>query len=135
MDWNLKESPPLKFPYLAEAEVKRPEITLAEGIEKTKQIVDKTIRQVVAKDIGGDDQRIHYIYTDYSLITWNQATIFLPVWLWAYSYKNQSYQVLVNGSTGKVIGNFPTDWSRLIWPIIKLVGKAVVGLTKGNPTN
>jgi hypothetical protein len=46
--------------------------------------------------------------------------VLLPVYLSAYRFKDQTYQVLVNGQTGKVAGQKPLDWRR--------VGGALAGL-------
>jgi hypothetical protein len=68
-------------------------------------------RQDVRRDIGGDEQRVHDIDTDWSDETFKH--ILLPVWMAAYKYNGKSYRFLVNGQTGEVQGERP--WS--IWKI------------------
>jgi hypothetical protein len=64
-----------------------------------------TIHSDVCRNIGGDEQRVHSISTDYSAITFKH--ILLPVWLCAYRYQNQRYQVMVNARTTEVQGERP----------------------------
>lgn len=58
----------------------------------------------------------------YSAITFKH--ILLPVWLSAYRYRNQQYQVMVNARTGEVQGDRPYS----VWKITLavLAGVAVV---------
>jgi hypothetical protein len=69
------------------------------------------IVQDVRRDIGGDEQRVHDVDTDWSDETFKH--ILLPVWMAAYKYNGKSYRFLVNGQTGEVQGERP--WS--IWKI------------------
>ena len=69
------------------------------------------IRSDVRRDIGGDEQRIAAIDTDWSDETFKH--ILLPVWMAAYKYNGKSYRFLVNGQTGEVQGERP--WS--VWKI------------------
>jgi hypothetical protein len=70
--------------------------------------------------MGGDEQRVHSIFTDYSAITFKH--ILLPVWLCAYRYQNQRYQVMVNARTAEVQGERPYS----VWKITAAVVSGVV---------
>ncbi len=47
----------------------------------------------------------------------------MPVWLLSYDYGRRSFQVLINGYTGKIAGEFPKS----LWKIL-LAGAAVAML-------
>jgi hypothetical protein len=79
-----------------------------------------TIHSDVCRNIGGDEQRVHSISTDYSAITFKH--ILLPVWLCAYRYQNQRYQVMVNTRTAEVQGERPYS----VWKITAAVVSGVV---------
>ena len=74
-----------------------------------KEMIDPTIYRLVCQDIGGDHQRVHNRNTRYSAITFKHCL--LPVWVAAYRYHDKAFQVLVNGTTGKVVGKRP--WSMM----------------------
>lgn len=110
--WNLKESLQSYNPsYLAGFKAQRSQVTLLDGFEKAKGIMADTIRGDVCRNIGGDKQQVHNIATAYSAITFKH--ILLPVWLSAYRYRNQQYQVMVNACTGEVQGDRPLS----VWKI------------------
>ena len=78
-----------------------------------------TIHSDVCRNIGGDEQRVHSISTDCSAITFKH--ILLPVWLCAYPYQNQRYQVMVNART-EVQGERPYS----VWKITAAVVSGIV---------
>ena len=59
-----------------------------------------TIHSDVCRNIGSDEQRVHSISIDYTAITFKH--ILLPVWLSAYRYQNQRYQVVVAIDVSKI---------------------------------
>jgi len=93
-------------------------VGLDEGFEKAKQTMEKTIREDVRRDIGGDHQRITSLQTAYHDITFKH--ILLPIWLSAYRYKGKVYRFMVNGRTGEVQGERP-------WSIVKITLAVAAG--------
>jgi hypothetical protein len=83
----------------------------------------QVIRQDVRQHIGGDEQRVDQVSTDYRDETFKH--ILLPVWMAAYKYNGKTYRFVVNGQTGKVQGERP--WS--IWKIgfAVLAGALILG--------
>ncbi|HEX5228339.1 MAG TPA: hypothetical protein VFW44_11540, partial [Bryobacteraceae bacterium] len=63
------------------------------------------IREDVRRHIGGDEQRIASIQTEYSAVSF--LHLLLPVWIGAYRFQAKVYQVLVNAQTGEVQGERP----------------------------
>jgi DNA-directed RNA polymerase subunit RPC12/RpoP len=99
-------------------------VALSDGWREAQDRMSNVIREDVRRDIGGDEQRIHDVATDWSDETFKH--ILLPVWMAAYKYNGKSYRFLVNGQTGEVQGERP--WS--IWKIaltVVLVGVIVLG--------
>ena len=74
------------------------------------------------RDIGGDEQRVEQIRTDYGDETFKH--VLLPVWTAAYRYNGKSFRFLVNGQSGRVQGERP--WS--VWKIAAAVIAALVAL-------
>ena len=97
--------------YLAGFQAEGYTVGLAEGHREARERMAEVIRGDIRRDIGGDEQRIHNVDTDWSAETFKH--ILLPVWMAAYKYNGKSYRFLVNGQTGEVQGERP--WS--IWKI------------------
>ena len=52
------------------------------------------------------------------------------MWLLTYTYGRKTYQVLVNGSTGRIAGKYPLSvWRVLAVIVAALVALSVVALT------
>ena len=105
--WDLSRLQPYQPDYLAGFQAEGYTVALADGNQVAKAKMARVIEQDVRRDIGGDEQRIDHIDTDYSNETFKH--ILLPVWMAAYKYNGKSYRFLVNGQTGEVQGERP--WS------------------------
>ena len=113
--WDLGTLTPYNPEFLAGFQAEGYTVSLADGDAEAKDRMTDVIRQDVRRDIGGDEQRIHSIDTDWSDETFKH--ILLPIWMAAYKYNGKSYRFLVNGQTGEVQGERP--WS--VWKIASLV--------------
>src|SRR5206468_1731582 len=80
--WDLQNLLPYKDEYLSGFVSQSYQVTLADGFNVARQIMDGTIRQSIEADIGGDHQQISTVDTRYNDITFKH--ILLPVWLSAY---------------------------------------------------
>ncbi len=105
--WNLKDLVPYQDAFMSGFQSEVYQIDLGDGFERGKHEMDEAIRETVKKDIGGDQQQIHTVRTQFDNITFKH--ILLPVWISAYKYGDKSYRFLINGDTGEVQGERP--WS------------------------
>ncbi len=110
--WDLEALRPYEPAYLAGLKAQRYQIELADGFEKAKQIMAAQIREDVCRDIGGDEQRIDSVQTEYSAVTFQH--LLLPVWIGAYRFQAKVYQVLVNARTGEVQGERPYSTMKIV---------------------
>lgn len=113
--WDLSELVPFSPEYLAGFTAEGYTVTLAEGDQQSKAVMARVIQNDVRRDIGGDEQRISSIDTDFAEETFKH--ILLPVWMAAYKYNGKSYRFLVNGQTGEVQGERPYS----VWKIMGAV--------------
>ena len=44
--------------------------------------------------------------------------ILLPLWIGAYTYRGKLFRVFVNGQTGKIGGETPTDWVKVALVVV-----------------
>ena len=115
--WGLRDLAPYSPDYLAGFQAEGYTVSLADGQVEGRRKMSQVIHDDVCRDIGGDEQRVHSVNTNWSDETFKH--VLLPVWMAAYKYNSKSYRFLVNGQTGEVQGERP--WS--IWKI----GFAVLG--------
>lgn len=94
-------------------------IPLPDGFDLARGRMEEAIRADVHRAIGGDQQRIDSLNTDYSDERFKH--LLLPIWMAAYRYRGKSYRFIVNGQTGRVQGERP-------WSIPKIVGAIILGL-------
>lgn len=94
-----------------------------EGLSVAEGIMDKYIEQEIIKQIPGDTHRFLSIQTRKSGITFKH--MLLPLWILAYQYNNKTYQVLVNGETGKISGEKPLSWIKIALAILVVLAAAL----------
>jgi ribosomal protein S27E len=117
--WRLGELRSYSTDYLAGFRAEGYTVGLEEGHTVARAQMDEVIRGDVARDIGGDEQRITAVQTEASAETFKH--ILLPIWMAAYKYGGKSYRFVVNAQTGKVQGERP-------WSAWKIAFAVVLGL-------
>jgi DNA-directed RNA polymerase subunit RPC12/RpoP len=110
--WDLENLEPYQDAFLSGFQAESYHVGLADGFEVAKNVMDGHIRASVCRDIGGDEQRIHTLRTQYANVTFKH--ILLPIWLNSYRYGDKVFRFLVNGRTSEVQGERP--WS--VWKIV-----------------
>lgn len=117
--WDLSGLRPHAPDYLSGFQAEAYSVPLEQGHALARGEMEAVIAGDVRRDIGGDEQRIERIDTDWSEETFKH--ILLPVWTAAYKYGGKSYRFVVNGQTGKVKGERP-------WSVWKIAFAVVLGL-------
>lgn len=122
--WDLPELVAYNDKYLSGFVTESYQVSLNEGFEKAKERMQGTIRSSVCSDIGGDEQQITSLNTNYNDIKFKH--ILLPVWLSSYRYKDKVYRFLVNARTGEVQGERPYSAAKIAALVITIL--AVIGI-------
>jgi phage FluMu protein Com len=120
--WDLKSLVPYQDEYLSGFVAETYQLDLPGGFDRAKIIMQPVIRRSVESDIGGDEQRVSSMGTDYRDITFKH--ILLPLWISAYILRGVTYRFLVNARTGKVAGERPYS----AWKITLLVLAILVAI-------
>ena len=118
--WDLPELKPYEPAFLSGFRAQRYQVELPEGFEAAKQIAARQIESDARHDIGGDEQRVHNINTNYSSVTFKH--LLLPVYAGAYQLSGKTYQVVVNGRNGQVQGDRPYSWVKIGCLIAAVIG-------------
>ncbi len=117
--WDLSNLVPYQQQYLSGFGSQAYQVELDQGFEYAREVMNGIIRGDIARDIGGDAQRIHRFEVRHDRTTFKH--ILLPVWSAGFQYKRKTFHFVVNGRTGKVQGQRPYS----IWKIAVAV---LVGL-------
>jgi len=121
--WPLSQAVPFNQQMLAGYLARTYDVELDACFKEGRQRIDAAIHQEVRQRIGGDTQRVNSVDSHYEAITFKH--LLLPVWLLAYAYNGQSYQVFINAATGEVQGERP--WSTLKIMFAVLAGVFAAG--------
>jgi LSD1 subclass zinc finger protein len=117
--WDTTALVPYQAEYVSGFQAEAYQIGLKDGYEVAKSLIDARIRGLIRRDIGGDDQRIDSVRTQYSDVTFKH--VLLPAWVSAYRYRDKVYRFVVNAQTGETTGESPLSW----WKVALLV---IIGL-------
>ena len=79
------------------------DLTAASG--DSEQRMRATLEQLCARQIPGDTYRNLVIHPTFSGRTFMHLLV--PIWLLVYMYGTRSFQVVVNGYTGRIAGRYP----------------------------
>lgn len=105
--WDLENLVGFKPEYLSGFKTQRYAVSLRDGFELSKVMMDPMIKTMCLTDIGGDVQILDHYNTKFDRVTFKHAL--LPVWIASYRYFDKVYQIMVNARTGEVVGDRP--WS------------------------
>jgi hypothetical protein len=101
--------------YLAGFVVEHYQVVLLDAAKASEEAMTDTVRDLAAAQIPGDTYRNLTIHPTFSNRTFKH--ILVPVWLLTYTYGPQVYQVVVNGYTGRMAGQYPKS----AWKIALIV--------------
>ncbi|WP_291723803.1 hypothetical protein [Bernardetia sp.] len=122
--WDLEKLTGYDERYLSGFQTETYQVDLKNGFDIAKDKMQTQIRNLVSRDIGGDEQRIENVQTDYNDITFKH--ILLPLWISAYRYQDKVYRFLVNARTGEVQGERPYSVIKIALAVIAVL--AIIAL-------
>jgi predicted RNA-binding Zn-ribbon protein involved in translation (DUF1610 family) len=105
--------------FLAGHVVEHYKVVLLEAAQRGQDQMRARLEQLCARQVPGDTQRNLRIYPDYSHRTFKHVLV--PVWVLSYTYGARAFQLIANGYTGAIAGEYPKS----VWKIVLLVLLAV----------
>jgi Zn finger protein HypA/HybF involved in hydrogenase expression len=106
-----KELMPYDAGYVSGWVVEQYQIDLKHAADAAKAGMEEVMHAQCSRAVPGDTQRNLSIQTRYTGQTFKH--VLLPVWLLTYNYGSKTYQVAVNGYTGKIAGEYPISWIKV----------------------
>lgn len=124
-DFQTRELVPYKPQYLAGWHAEEYQVDLEGGWERGERFVVDSQRSRCAGDVPGDTHRNLRVQNRISAVRWKH--VLLPIWSLQYRYRGKTYTVLVNGQTGKVAGEAPLSWVKILL-LVLAVGAVVAAV-------
>jgi hypothetical protein len=103
--------------------VEQYQIDLVAAAEHAQSSMNAKTRQLCAQQVPGDTHRDLNVDADFSAQTFKH--ILVPVWMLAYTYGRQNFQVVINGYTGAISGRYPKSWIKITLLVLAIL--AVIG--------
>jgi hypothetical protein len=113
---------PYDTAYLSGFVIEHYQVVLFDAAKRSQDAMTEKLRSMCAAEVPGDTQRSLQIHPVFSGQTFKH--ILVPVWLLTYDFGAKPYQVVVNGVTGRMAGDYPKSF----WKIALLVLVAIIVL-------
>jgi hypothetical protein len=103
--WELPAARPYAPQFLSGFRAPRYDVDVDTGFADAQRQMAPVIEDDCRRHIGGDEQRVGSVDTRYADVVYRQ--VLLPVWVGSYLLHGRAFTVLVNASTGEVVGDRP----------------------------
>ncbi|HVU99716.1 MAG TPA: zinc ribbon domain-containing protein [Verrucomicrobiae bacterium] len=111
-----KELKPYNAGYLSGWVVERYQIDLVSAARSARDDMEREMYRLCAGQVPGDTHRNLQIATDYSGQTFKH--ILTPIWLLTYHYGARNFQVVINGYTCAIAGQYPKSWVKILFAVL-----------------
>lgn len=115
---------PYDTAFLSGHVVEHYQIVLTDASNQSQQQMHQTLEQLCARQVPGDTHRNLVIHPAFSAQTFKH--ILVPIWLLTYLFGSKTYQVLVNGSTGRIAGKYPLSGWKIFFTVVLVLIVAMV---------
>lgn len=122
---------PYDTAFLSGFVVEHYQVVLVEAAQNSEAQMARKLHDMCAQDVPGDTYRNLVINPTWSGKTFKH--ILVPVWLLTYIYARKPWQVVVNGYTGRIAGDYPkSPWKVALLVLVVLIVVLFVLLTQEN---
>lgn len=104
--------------------VERYQIDLARAANHNEAQMDAAVRELCARQIPGDTWRNLHVQRQYTGRTFKHVLV--PIWLVSYRYGRKNYQVVLNGYTHRIAGEYPKSWVKILFAILAAIIAVVI---------
>jgi DNA-directed RNA polymerase subunit RPC12/RpoP len=110
--------------YLAGWQSQTYNIQLEDAWTFAKGEIREKAKSACYSDIGSSHVRNFRMSADFDKEKWR--LILLPLYLASYQFEDQTYQVMVNGQSGKIAGEKPVEWWKVWLAIAAILSPGVI---------
>src|SRR5258706_3549001 len=109
--------------------VERYQIDLVNAAQRSRSQMEEELRALCAAEVPGDTQRNLQVESRWTNQTFKH--ILVPVWLLTYHYGAKAFQVVLNGTTGRITGEYPKSWIKITLAVIGALILVIIFLSLG----
>jgi hypothetical protein len=106
--------------YLSGWVVERYQIDLIAAARQAREEMEGEMERLCAAEVPGDTHTNLQVHCDYAGQTFKH--ILVPLWLLTYTYGPRVFQVVVNGYTGSIAGQYPRSWVKILLALLVAAG-------------
>lgn len=108
--------------------VERYQIDLLAAAQHAREQMESEMESLCANEVPGDTHRNLDVDCDYAGQTFKH--ILVPVWLLNYRYGAKNFQVVINGYTGTIAGQYPKSFWKIFFAVMGalIVAGIVIGI-------
>jgi hypothetical protein len=106
---------PYETAYLSGFVVEHYQVVLIDAAKASQEAMKNKLMGLCAAQVPGDTHRNLRIQPAFSSQTFKHMLV--PVWLLAYTYGAKSFQVVVNGYTGTMAGEYPKSFWKIFFAV------------------
>ena len=116
--------------YVSGFVVEHYQVVLFDAAQRAESAMTMKLREMCAQQVPGDTHRNLEIHPAFAGRTFKH--ILVPVWVLAFTYRAKVFQVLVNGYSGRIAGDYPLSRWKIFFLIVVLliVGVVMIGLSQ-----
>jgi len=115
----LKELVPYDTSYLSGFVVEHYQVVLLDAAKASEEAMNDRLRVLCGAEVPGDTFRNLVIHPTYSARTFKHVLV--PLWLLTYTYGPKAFHVLVNGSTGRMSGEYPKSFWKVFFLVVGII--------------
>jgi hypothetical protein len=105
--------------YLSGWVVERYQIDLVAAAQRSREQMERQVRSMCSSAVPGDTQRNLSVSSAYSEQTFKH--ILTPIWMLQYRFGAKNFQVVMNGYTGKISGEYPKSWVKITLAVLAVI--------------
>jgi ribosomal protein S27AE len=110
--------------YLRGWTVERYRVDLQQAAARNLDALQAQTRALCAAQVPGDTHRNLQVQAEFGERRFKHVLV--PVWIVAYDYGSRRFQVLVNGYTGRIAGEHPFSWVKIVLALLLVAFVVVV---------
>jgi len=95
------------------------QVVLLDAAKASEETMEEKLRAMCAAQIPGDTYRNLVIHPTFTARTFKH--ILVPLWLLTYTFGAKIFHVLVNGSTGRMAGEYPKSFWKIFFLVVGII--------------
>lgn len=126
--WDMRALVPYRPEYLAGWRAEEYSVDLEQGWAQALSTIQAEEERRCSGDVPGDTQRNLRVHNTVSAVRWKH--VLLPMWSLTYRFQGRNFAVLIHGQTGKVVGEAPLSWFKILGFVLLVLAllAAVIGV-------